>query len=83
MIPDELPADVPARRKRPTSSSTDDVERGEKMKMELHNVNIRPQQHNFFDIARSFKSYQSIDIGEKCEHGISFAPQRLVPNCGI
>ena len=42
----------------------DDIERGEKYI--LQNV-TKPQEHNFFDIARSFKSYQSIDIGQKCE----------------
>lgn len=47
-----------------TISVTDDIERGEKYM--LQNV-TKPQEHNFFDIARSFKSYQSIDIGEKCE----------------
>lgn len=63
-ISDPLSSEVPTESKSSTINVTDDIERGEKCM--LQNV-TKPQQHKFYNIARGFKSYQSIDIGEKCE----------------
>ncbi len=51
-------------KRRSTSGSAVDVEKGQSIS--LRQIDAPPsRRHNFYDIARNFTSYQSIDIGEE------------------